>query len=148
MASGKLFAWILGMEKIAEVAANFIFSLTTNRYVILLLLNLVLLFMGTFMETNASILILTPIMLPIVNAIGMNPVQFGVIFILALMIGLLTPPMAMCLFITSKIGGISFQRAFVAVKPYYIGLLFVLFLINVFPQITLTIPKLILGSSF
>lgn len=148
MASGKLFAWIIGMEKIAEAAAAFIFSLTSNKYVILLLLNIVLLFMGTFMETNASILILTPIMLPIVNKIGMNPVQFGVIFIYALMIGLLTPPMAMCLFITSKIGGISFQRAFKAVRPYYIGLLIVLVLINIFPEIILAIPKAILGSSF
>ena len=78
----------------------------------------------------------------------MHPVQFGVIFIFALMIGLLTPPMAMCLFVTSKIGGISFQRAFKAVKPYYIGLLVVLFLINVFPQITLFIPRLLLGKSF
>lgn len=148
MASGKLFAWVLGMEKAAEVAAAFIFSLTSNKYIIIILLNLILLFMGMFMETNASILILTPIMLPIVNSIGMHPVQFGVIFIFALMIGLLTPPMAMCLFVTSKLAGISFQRAFKAVKPYYIGLIVVLILINVFPAITLTIPKLILGTAF
>ena len=107
-----------------------------------------LLFMGTFMETNASILILTPILMPIVTQIGVHPVQFGVIMIFALMIGLLTPPMAICLFLTSKLGGISFQRAFKAVTPYYIGLLVVLLLINVFPQITLAVPKLLLGSSF
>lgn len=148
MASGKLFAWVLGMEKIAELCATAIFSLTANRFVIILLLNLVLLFMGTFMETNASILILTPIFLPIVHQIGMHPVQFGVIFIFALMIGLLTPPMAMCLFITSKIGGISFQRAFKAVTPYYIGLLVVLILINIFPSIVLAVPKFLLGSAF
>lgn len=148
MSTGKLFAWILGMEKVAEAAATILFSLTSNKYIIILLLNLVLLFMGTFMETNASILILTPIMLPIVNAIGMHPVQFGVIFIFALMIGLLTPPMAMCLFITSKIGGISFQQAFKATTPYYIGLLVVLALVNIFPQIILTIPRAILGSAF
>lgn len=115
--------------------------------VILLLINL-LLFMGTFMETNASILILTPILMPIVTQIGVHPVQFGVTMIFALMIGLLTPPMAICLFLTSKLGGISFQRAFKAVTPYYIGLLIVLLLINVFPQITLAVPKLLLGSSF
>ena len=116
--------------------------------VILLLINLLLLFMGTFMETNASILILTPILMPIVTQIGVHPVQFGVIMIFALMIGLLTPPMAICLFLTSKLGGISFQRAFKAVTPYYIGLLIVLLLISVFPQITLAVPKLLLGSSF
>ena len=148
MASGKLFAWVLGMEKIAELAASFIFALTDSKVIILLLINLVLLFMGTFMETNASIFILTPIMLPIIHSIGMHPIQFGVIFIFALMIGLLTPPMAMCLFLTSKIGGITFNQAFKAVKPYYIGLIVVLILINIFPSITLAVPKLLLGSSF
>ncbi|MDC7245710.1 MAG: TRAP transporter large permease [Sphaerochaetaceae bacterium] len=148
MASGKLFAWVLGMEKIAELAASAIFTLTDNHYVILFLMNLILLFMGTFMETNASIFILTPILLPIASAIGVHPIQFGVIFIFALMIGLLTPPMAICLFLTSKIGGISFNSAFKAVRPYYIGLIIVLILINVFPEITLFVPKLLLGSSF
>lgn len=148
MASGKTFAWVLGMEKVAERATEILFSFTSSPLVILLLINLLLLFMGTFMETNASILILTPILMPIVTQIGVHPVQFGVIMISALMIGLLTPPMAICLFLTSKLGGISFQRAFKAVTPYYIGLLIVLLLINVFPQITLAVPKLLLGSSF
>ena len=71
-----------------------------------------------------------------------------IIMIFALMIGLLTPPMAICLFITSKLGGISFQRAFKAVTPYYIGLLVVLVLINLFPAITLTVPKILLGNAF
>lgn len=148
MASGKVFAWVLGMEKVAEKTTSLLFGITSNPWVIILLINLLLLFMGTFMETNASILILTPILMPIVEEIGMNPVQFGVIMIFALMIGLLTPPMAICLFITSKIGGISFQRAFKAVTPYYIGLLVVLILINVFPQITLAVPRLLLGEAF
>ncbi len=148
MASGKVFAWVLGMEKVAEKATSLLFGLTSSPWVIILLINLLLLFMGTFMETNASILILTPILMPIVQQIGMNPIQFGVIMIFALMIGLLTPPMAICLFITSKLGGISFQRAFKAVTPYYIGLLVVLVLINVFPQITLAVPKLLLGAAF
>lgn len=148
MATGKLFAWVLGMEKIAELAAAAIFALTNNKFIIMLLINIVLLFMGTFMETNANILILTPILLPIATAIGMHPVQFGVVFIYALMIGLLTPPMAMCLFVTARLGGISFQRAFKAVTPYYIGMIVVLVLINVFPSIILTIPRLLLGNAF
>lgn len=148
MASGKLFAWVLGMEKIAETFSYLIFNLTNNKFLVILLMNIILLFMGTFMETNASIFILTPILLPIANTIGMHPIQFGVIFIFALMIGLLTPPMAICLFLTSKIGGVTFKQAFHAVKPYYIGLLVVLFLINMFPQITLFVPKLLLGQAF
>ena len=148
MASGKLFGWVLGMEKVAEVTANALFALTSNKILILILINILLLFIGTFMETNASILILVPILMPIAAQLGVHPVQFGIIVVLALMIGLLTPPMAICLFITSKIGGISFERAFKAVIPYYVGLVCALILINVFPAITLTIPKLILGSSF
>jgi len=148
MSSGKVFAWVLGMEKIAEVATKALFSLTSSPTVILILINLLLLFVGTFMETNASILILTPILMPIVQELGMHPVHFGVVMIFALMIGLLTPPMAICLFITSKLGGISFDRAFKAVIPYYYGLIVVLILINIFPQITLTIPKLFLGKAF
>jgi TRAP-type C4-dicarboxylate transport system permease large subunit len=77
----------------------------------------------------------------------MHPVQFGVVMVLNLMIGLLTPPMAICLFITSKIGNISFERAFKAVTPYYIALLLVLLLINIFPPLTLAIPQLIFGES-
>lgn len=149
MATGKVFAWVLGLEKIAEAATDALFSIGAGSpWVIILLINLLWLFMGTFMETNASILILTPILLPIAQQIGWHPVHFGVTMIFALMIGLLTPPMAICLFITSRIGGISFQRAFKAVTPYYIGLLAVLLLINIFPFIVLAIPRAIYGAAF
>lgn len=148
MASGKIFAWVLGIEKITDVACNALFGLTNNAVIIMILLNLLLLFIGTFMETNASIMLLTPLLLPIIERIGMHPVQFGVMFIFALMIGLLTPPMAICLFITSKLGGISFERAFKAVTPYYICMIIVLAIINIFPGFTLTIPRLVFGTAF
>ncbi len=148
MATGKIFAWVLGMEKIAEVVTEGLFTISESPWVIVLLINLLWLFMGTFMETNASILILTPILMPIITKIGWHPVHFGVTMIFALMIGLLTPPMAICLFITSKIGGISFQRAFKAVTPYYIGLLVVLLVMNVFPEMVLAVPRFLLGSAF
>ena len=148
MATGKVFAWVLGLEKIAEVATFALFQISESPWIIVLLINLLWLFMGTFMETNASILILTPILMPIAAKIGWHPVHFGVTMIFALMIGLLTPPMAICLFITSKIGGISFQRAFKAVTPYYIGLLVVLLLINLLPEIVLFVPRFIYGNAF
>ena len=145
---GNLFGWMLGVEKVTEQAADILFSLSDNKYILLLIINLLLLFVGSFMETNASILILCPVLLPIMTQIGMDPVQFGVVMVFNLMIGLLTPPMAICLSITSKLGGISFERAFKAVTPYYIPLLIVLVLINIFPQITLWLPHLILGNTF
>ena len=118
------------------------FSLTSNPYLILLLINLFLLFVGTFMETTSALLVTLPVLLPIVKIIGMSTVQFGVIMVLLLMIGMLTPPMALCLFVTSKIGGISFDRAFKAVLPYYVALLTVLIIINLFPGVTLALTGL------
>ncbi|MCX7026033.1 MAG: TRAP transporter large permease [Spirochaetes bacterium] len=148
MASGKLFSWVLGMDRIAEHLTIALFSITNNPSIILLLINILLLIAGTFMETNASIFILTPILLPIAVKIGMHPVQFGVMMIFNLMIGLLTPPMAIILFITSRIGGISFERSFKAVKPYLWVMFLTLFLMATIPGLTLAVPKLILGKAF
>lgn len=142
IATGTVFAWMIGTEKVAEKSAELLFSLTSNPYLILLLINLFLLFVGTFMETTSALLVTLPVLLPIVKAIGMSTVQFGVIMVLLLMIGMLTPPMALCLFVTSKIGGISFDRAFKAVLPYYVALLSVLIIINLFPGVTLALTGL------
>ena len=142
IATGTVFAWMIGTEKVAEKSAELLFSLTSNPYLILLLINLFLLFVGTFMETSSALLVTLPVLLPIVKIIGMSTVQFGVIMVLLLMIGMLTPPMALCLFVTSKIGGISFDRAFKAVLPYYVALLTVLIIINLFPGVTLALTGL------
>ena len=142
IATGTVFAWMIGTEKVAEKSAELLFSLTSNPYLILLLINLFLLFVGTFMETTSALLVTLPVLLPIVKIIGMSTVQFGVIMVLLLMIGMLTPPMALCLFVTSKIGGISFDRAFKAVLPYYVALLTVLIIINLFTGVTLALTGL------
>lgn len=142
IATGTVFAWMIGTEKVAEKSAELLFSLTSNPYLILLLINLFLLFVGTFMETTSALLVTLPVLLPIVKIIGMSTVQFGVIMVLLLMIGMLTPSMALCLFVTSKIGGISFDRAFKAVLPYYVALLTVLIIINLFPGVTLALTGL------
>jgi tripartite ATP-independent transporter DctM subunit len=148
IATGKVYAWVLGDQQVAETVAKFLFTLTGNPWIILLFINLFLLFLGTFMESIAAITIAAPILFPIATQIGIHPVQFGIIFTLNLMIGVLTPPMAIVLFITSKIGGISFERAFKAVRPYYFALVLVLLLINLFPAVTLGIPNLLLGSGY
>ena len=142
IATGTVFAWMIGTEKVAEKSAELLFSLTSNPYLILLLINLFLLFVGTFMETTSALLVTLPVLLLLVKIIGMSTVQFGVIMVLLLMIGMLTPPMALCLFVTSKIGGISFDRAFKAVLPYYVALLTVLIIINLFPGVTLALTGL------
>ncbi|MGI6029936.1 MAG: TRAP transporter large permease [Eubacteriales bacterium] len=146
LAAGKVFSWVIGDLQIAEKLADSLFGISNNPWVILLIINLFLLVMGMLLETNAAIVIAAPILFPIAEALGMNVVQFGIVFVLNLMIGLLTPPMAIVLFITSKIGGISFQESVRAVKPYYVALLILLVLVNLFPVITLGIPHLVFGN--
>ncbi len=144
VAAGNIYAWLLGDQQVAAAITNFLFSLTDNPWVILLLINLFLLFLGMFMESVSAITIAAPLLFPLAVSLGLNPVHFGIIFVLNLMIGVLTPPMAICLFITSKLGEISFERAWKATRPYYISLLVVLLLVNLFPVISLFMPNLLL----
>lgn len=145
IAAGSVFAGMLGVQRVPANVGNILFSITDNRYVLILIILAFILFLGTFMETTAAILICVPLLMPIVQQIGMDPVQFGIMVIFGLMIGLLTPPMAICLFITSKIGGISFESAFKAVKVYYIAFLVILLMISFIPPLTLWIPHLLYG---
>lgn len=145
IAAGTVFAWMLGRLRVAENLGTLLFTVTENPILILIIINLFLLFLGTFMETSAALLITIPVIMPIVAEIGMDPIQFGVVMILVLMLGLITPPMAICLFITARIGGISFGRAVRAVMPYYIAMLVVIILVNAIPALTLWIPRLFYG---
>lgn len=146
IAGGTVFAGMLGVQRLPETVGNVLFSITDNQFILLLIVIAFILFLGTFMETNAAILICVPLLMPIVERLGVNPVQFGVILIFGLMIGLLTPPMAVILFVTSKIGGITFERAFKSVKVYYITFLIILLMIAFIPPLTLWLPKLLYGT--
>jgi tripartite ATP-independent transporter DctM subunit len=147
ISAGQVFAGVLGAQRVPSIVGDFLFSLTTNPYILILIVIGFLLFLGTFMETTAAILICIPLMLPVAQQIGMNRVQFGVLLIFTLMIGLLTPPMAICLFITSKIGGITFLQSFRAVRVYYIAFVIIALLIAYIPSLTLWLPRLLYGPS-
>ena len=147
LAGGTVFARVLGAQKVPQNLGAFLMSITTNYYLVILIILGFLLFLGTFMETTAAILICIPLLMPIVDSIGINRIQFGIVMIFALMIGLLTPPMAICLFITSKIGKISFERAFKAVRIYYVTFIIILLLIAYIPKITLWLPELVFGAA-
>ena len=110
---------------------------------VLLLLNLILLVVGCFLETVAAITILVPVLLPIVLKIGVDPVQFGVMMVLNLMIGLLTPPVGMVLYVLSRVAKMPFERCVVAVAPFLVPLGIVLVLITYIPALTLWLPTLI-----
>src|SRR5918995_1529649 len=131
--AASLFGWVLTTTRVAEAAAEALLTLTTNRYVILLLINLLLLAIGCFLEPIASISILVPILMPILAKVGIDPVHFGVVMTLNLMIGLLHPPLGMVLFVLMRVAKLSMERATMAVLPWLIPLLGSLIAITLIP---------------
>jgi len=142
VAAASLFGWVLTTTRITETAAAAMLSVTTDPLMILLIINLLLLVVGCFMETIAAISILVPVLLPIITKAGIDPVQFGIIMVLNLMIGLLTPPVGMVLFVLSRVANMPFDRTVRAVMPFIVPLLIVLVLITVFPPLTLWLPTM------
>lgn len=143
VAASSIFAWILTREGVPAAFAESVMAVADNPIVILLLINLILLVVGCFMETVAAITILTPVLLPLAVQAGVDPVQFGIIMVLNLMIGLLTPPVGLVLFILARIADISFPRAVKATLPFIAALLVSLLLITFIPALTLWLPSLI-----
>jgi len=120
--------------------------LTTNPLVYLAIVNVLLLVVGCFMEALSAMLVLIPILVPTALALGIDPVQFGLVFVLNLMIGTITPPVGVVLYVTAKVADISFERMSRAVAPYLIPLIGVLVLITLWPPLTLWLPGLLLGK--
>jgi tripartite ATP-independent transporter DctM subunit len=143
VAAASIFAWILTSNRFTEQFAELLLTITENPILILLLLNLVMLVVGFFMETVAAITILVPVLLPIAMKVGVDPVHFGVIMVLNLMIGLLTPPVGMVLYVLSRVSGISFERCSAATMPFLVPLVIVLIMITFIPQLSMWLPTLI-----
>lgn len=141
-----IFAYIMSKEQIPQMVAEAMLSITTNKYLILLLINILLLFVGTFMETIAALLILFPVLLSVATQVGVNPIHFGIIVVLNLVLGLCTPPVGVCLFITSSIGKISLSKATKGVLPFFLVNLVVLMIVTYVPPVTLGLVELVFGS--
>jgi tripartite ATP-independent transporter DctM subunit len=139
--AASLFGWVLTTTRLAEYGAEALLSLTTNRYVILLLINVLLLVIGCFLEPIASISILVPILMPVLTKVGIDPVHFGVMMTLNLMIGLLHPPLGMVLFVLARISKMSVERTTMAILPWLIPLLAALVAITLIPELTLWLPR-------
>jgi TRAP-type C4-dicarboxylate transport system permease large subunit len=139
--AASIFAWLLTTTQAAQALADWILSITSNKWVFLLLANLLILFVGCFIDTIAAITILVPILLPIVLKLGIDPVQFGLIVTLNLMIGLMTPPLGMVLFVLARISRLSVERATMAILPWLIPLLLGLVAITYIPALTLWLPQ-------
>lgn len=142
LAMATIFGQILTLLQVPSKMALFVTSLTDSPILIMLFINIFLLFVGTFMEANAAIILLTPLLLPIATKIGFDPVHFGIIMIINLAIGFMTPPLGVNLFVANAISGEKCERIFIASIPLVIGMLVVLALICAVPWFTLVLPNL------
>lgn len=136
-----VFGWILTSEKIPQMISNLILGISENPIIVLLIINLLLLFVGTFMETIAALIILFPTLLGVAVGVGVDPIHFGIIAVLNLMIGLSTPPVGVCLFVASSISGIAMEKVSKAIIPFIICNLIVLMLVTYIPELSLWLPK-------
>ena len=135
------FGWLLAYLKVPEMIINGILGFTTNRILILLLINLILLFLGMIMDMSSIIIITTPILLPIAVSIGMDPIQFGVMMILNLGIGLITPPVGAVLFVTSGITGLKIEQLAKCMLPFYVVMICALLAITYIPAVSMAVPN-------
>lgn len=136
------FGWVLANWKIPEAISGTVLSVSDNKFIILFLIGIIILAAGVFMETSSAIILLTPVFLPLVKAMGVDLVHFGIVFVVGLGIGMITPPVAINLFVASGITGLPITRISRAIVPYLLGLILIFFLILYLP---LFIPALILG---
>ncbi len=140
-----LFGWNLSVAQIPQTLGRFIVGLADDPLIVLLVINLFLLFVGMFMEAIAAMMILVPILGPVAMQIGVSPIQFGVIVVLNLMIGTVTPPVGVVLFVTANVARVPFERVTRAILPFLLPLLGVLIAVSVWPPLTTYLPKLLMG---
>jgi tripartite ATP-independent transporter DctM subunit len=138
--AASIFAWLLTVSQAAQMLSGAILTITDNKWVFLILVNLLMLFVGCFLDTIAAITILVPILLPLVTQFDIDPVHFGLIMTLNLMIGLLHPPLGMVLFVLSRVAKLSVERTTMAILPWLVPLFVALLLITFVPAVTLWLP--------
>jgi tripartite ATP-independent transporter DctM subunit len=142
ISTSAIFSWIIAREQVPQRLAEIMLSLTTNKYLVLLIMNILFLFLGMLMDTNAIMLIFLPIVLPVVKSVGIDLVHFGVVVTLNLMIGLLTPPFGVLLFLLNGLTKVPIEDILREVFPYIIVLVFVLFLITYWEGLVMFLPNL------
>ena len=141
VAAASVFAWLLTVSQAAQVLSTAILTLTDSKWIFLVLVNLLMLCVGCFLDTIAAITILVPILLPLVLQFQIDPVHFGIIMTLNLMIGLLHPPLGMVLFVLSRVAKLSVERTTMAILPWLVPLFVALIMITFIPAITLWLPQ-------
>jgi tripartite ATP-independent transporter DctM subunit len=138
-----VFSWIVALEGVPQALANFIFSITTNKILILLILNIVILILGCFIDAGPLVVMLVPVLLPLVEGMGINLIHFGVIIVVNVIIGTITPPVGTCLFAITKVSELPMQRVVPSLLPFLFMLVVALGLITYIPQISMFLPNLL-----
>ncbi|KUK78825.1 MAG: TRAP dicarboxylate transporter subunit DctM [Proteiniphilum acetatigenes] len=134
-------SWIMSYENIPQTISAFLLNLTQNRFLILMIINVILLFIGTFMDMTPAVLIFTPIFLPVVLNLGMNPIHFGIMMVLNLSVGLCTPPVGSVLFVGCGIGNVSIEQVLKPLMPLFLAMIIALLLVTYFPWISMFLPR-------
>lgn len=142
IAASASLSFVMAFTGIPAAISQFLLGVSDNKYVILFIINIILLFAGTFMDVAPAILIFTPIFLPVATSVGVDPLHFGLIFIYNLCIGTITPPVGNGLFVGAKVAGMKFEQLIKPLLPFYLAIIAVLFLITYIPAIPLFLPKL------
>ena len=141
VAAASIFGWMLTATGVTAAISSWVLAFTREQWVFLLLANLLMLFVGCFLEPTAAITILVPILVPICQSLGIDLVHFGLVMVLNLMIGLLHPPMGMVLFVLARVAKLSVERTTIAILPWLVPLLLSLGIITYFPKLVLWLPK-------
>lgn len=140
--AASLFSWVLARERIPQAVAEAILTLTDNPLVFLILVNVLLLLIGMILEPTSAILVMVPVLLPVVTAFGIDPLHFGVFMILNLVIGLLTPPVGLVLYVLSSVTKIPFPQVARGALPFLVPLVVVLAVVTFVPALSLTLPSI------
>ncbi len=143
ISTASAFGYLMAYLRVPTMVTNALLSVSDNKYVILLLINLMLLFLGMVMDMAPIIIIVTPILIPVIETIGVSPIHFGIIMVLNLAIGLCTPPVGSALFVGCSIGKISIEKVTKALVPFYLCMVAVLLLVTYIPEIAMFLPSLL-----
>lgn len=146
IATANLVSYLLTRERVPQMLSEALLSISAEPWVILLLINTLLLVLGCFMEGLAIMLLTVPVLLPMVVQLGIDPVHFGVIVVMNLMIGLITPPFGMALFVVAKVGGLSLRELTRAIWPFVVSLIGVLMICTYWPWLVMVLPNTLVGT--
>jgi len=138
-----VFAWAIGIEQIPEKLASALLAISSSKYTILFVINIILIIVGMWMETSAAVLLFAPILSPIAVAMGVHPIHFAVVMILNLTVGLITPPVGVVLYATAEVGKIKFEQLVKAIAPFIILAFIVLAIVTYVPEVSLFIPRVL-----